>query len=102
MSGYPGSCWLGGCSGFMYGSMAPGQTWQGSFLHASLNPSAPSFVPVDPASPLWSLGGGLVAPKPPKPPETPTHGNGNGNGGGGGGPPPTIRPTLLPTLPTGG
>ena len=104
MSGYPGSCWLGGCSGFMYGSMAPGQTWQVSFLHASLNPSAPSFVPVDPASSLWSLGDGLVAPKPPKPTESPTHGNGNGNGngGGGGGTPPTIRPTLLPTLPTGG
>jgi membrane peptidoglycan carboxypeptidase len=93
MSGYPGSCYLGGCNGFMYGSMAPGNTWQVSFLHASLDPSAPSFVPVDPASPLFSLGDGLVAPHP-KPTDSPTPGAGNGGGRGGG--PPTIRPTVTP------
>jgi hypothetical protein len=89
----------------MYGSMAPGQTWQVSFLHANLDPAAPGFVPVDPASPLFSLGTGLVAPHPPKP--TPSSsandgGGGNGGGGGPGGGPSTVRPTVLPTLPTGG
>jgi membrane peptidoglycan carboxypeptidase len=102
MLGYPGSCYLGGCNGFMYGSMAPGQTWQVSFLHANLSPSAPGFVPVDPASPLFSLGTGLVAPKPPKPTPSPSANDGGGGGGGPGGGPPTVRPTVRPTLPTGG
>ena len=43
MSGYPGSCYQGGCNGFMYGSMAPGTTWQVSFLHAKLTPSDAQF-----------------------------------------------------------
>jgi membrane peptidoglycan carboxypeptidase len=91
MLGYPGSCYRNGCVGFMYGSMAPGNTWQISFLHAKLNPSAPGFVPVDPGSELFSMGSGLVAPHP-KPKPTPTHG-----GNGGGGPPtPTTRPTPGP------
>jgi membrane peptidoglycan carboxypeptidase len=94
MSGYPGSCYRAGCNGFMYGSMAPGNTWQISFLHANLDPSAPSFVPVDPASPLWSLGDGLVAPHP-KATATPTPGGGR-RGGGGGGIVPTIGVTLRP------
>ena len=40
MAGYPGSCYRAGCVGSMYGSMAPGQTWQMSFLHAALGPRA--------------------------------------------------------------
>jgi membrane peptidoglycan carboxypeptidase len=94
MLGYPGSCYRGGCVGVMYGSMAPGNTWQVSFLHARLDPSAPGFVPVDPASPLFSMGNGLVAPQPKKPKPTPTPSDGGHGGGGGGGPLPTIRPTV--------
>jgi membrane peptidoglycan carboxypeptidase len=96
MSGYPGSCYRAGCDGFMYGSMAPGNTWQISFLHAALSPAAPGFVSVDPASPLWSLGDGLVAPQPKKPSPNPTPGRGNGGGGGG------IVPTIGVTLRPGG
>jgi len=79
MSGYPGSCYRPGCPGVMYGSMAPGQTWQMSFLHARLASPALNFVPVDPASPLFALGTGIVSPTPPKKKHT---------GGGGGGPGP--------------
>jgi membrane peptidoglycan carboxypeptidase len=98
MSGWPGSCYRGGCDGFMYGSMAPGNTWQVSFLHAKLSPSAPGFVPVSPSSSLWSMGTGLVAPHPkkPKPSPTPGRGGGNGNGNGGPVPPPTIGPAPVP------
>jgi membrane peptidoglycan carboxypeptidase len=88
------ACYRLGCVGLMYGSEAPGNTWQTSFLHAKLDPSAPGFVPVDPASPLWSLGNGLVAPHP-KPTASPTPGGGHG-GGGGGTPVPTIGATLRP------
>jgi membrane peptidoglycan carboxypeptidase len=99
------SCYRAGCVGLMYGSEAPGNTWQVSFLHAKLDPSAPGFVPVDPGSPLFSLGNGLVAPHRPKPTPSPSDrggGNGGGGNGGGGGVPPTLRPTLLPALPPGG
>jgi hypothetical protein len=83
MSGYPGSCYRAGCPGFMYGSMAPGQIWQMSFLHAPLGPPT-AFVPVSPSSELFSMGSGIVSPNPPKP--KPHHsGGGGGNGGGGGG-----------------
>ena len=75
MAGYPGSCWRAGCLGFMYGSMAPGQTWQQTFLSAHLASPPPSFVPPDPASPLFALGDGIVSANPPKPPH---HGGGNG------------------------
>lgn len=85
MLGYPGSCWRGGCEGFMYGSMAPGKTWQSTFMDANLGPVR-SFVPVDPASPLFSLGNGMSAPHPKKPT------GGGGNGGGGGGPTPHATP----------
>ncbi len=83
MSGYPGSCYryVGYCPGFMYGSMAPGNTWQTTFLHAALANPPLNFVPVPPSSPLFSMGNGIV-------PSTPPHHGGHGGGGhrpGGGG-----------------
>jgi membrane peptidoglycan carboxypeptidase len=89
MSGYPGSCYRAGCEGFMYGSMAPGQTWQMTFFHAALGPPL-GFVPVPPDSELFSMGNGIVSPTvpKPKPKPKPSHGgggNGRGNGHGGGG-----------------
>src|SRR5260370_39105804 len=62
----------------MYGSEAPGNTWQFTFLHAPLGPPL-SFVPVSPSSSLFSLGNGIVSPTPP------SHHHGGGGGGGGGG-----------------
>ncbi len=59
MSGYPGSCYRLECGGVMYGSMAPGQTWQMTFLHAPLGPPT-SFVPVSPSSEFYSMGTGIV------------------------------------------
>jgi membrane peptidoglycan carboxypeptidase len=97
MIGYPGSCYRAGCLGFMYGSMAPGQTWQLTFLHAHLAYPPLNFVAVPLGSDLFRLGNGIVSPivhhKPPH------HG-----GGGGPGPKksptptPTITPTPLPTF----
>jgi membrane peptidoglycan carboxypeptidase len=92
MQGYPGSCYrtVGYCVGSMYGSEAPGNTWQFTFLHAPLGPPQ-NFVPVPPGSALFSMGNGIVSPTPPKP----HHGGGGGGGGGGGhhgggpSPPPT-------------
>jgi membrane peptidoglycan carboxypeptidase len=102
MSGYPGSCYRVECGGVMYGSMAPGQTWQMTFLHAPLGPPV-SFVPLSPSSAFYSMGTGIaptsIAKPKPKPKPKPTGGggggggggngngnsNGNGNGGGGGG-----------------
>jgi membrane peptidoglycan carboxypeptidase len=84
MSGYPGSCYRIECGGVMYGSMAPGQIWQMSFLHAPLGPPT-SFVPVSPSSELFSMGSGIVSPKQPKPHHNGGGGNGGGNGGGGNG-----------------
>jgi membrane peptidoglycan carboxypeptidase len=91
MIGSPGSCYRAGCTGFMYGSMAPGQTWQMSFLHAVLG-AARAFVPLSPSDPLFSMGNGQVSPTQPKPkPKKHHHGGGgggghHGGGGGGGGP----------------
>jgi len=87
MSGYPGSCYryVGYCVGAMYGSEAPGNTWQTTFLHAALANPPLNFVPVPPSSPLFSLGNGIV---PPTPPHHGGHGGGGhrpGGGGGGGG-----------------
>jgi membrane peptidoglycan carboxypeptidase len=81
MGGYPGSCYRLGCPGVMYGSMAPGETWQMTFLHARLGPPV-GFVPVPPSSQLFSMGSGIASTSPPK-----HHhgGGGDGNGGGGGG-----------------
>lgn len=56
------------CPGSMYGSMAPGETWQMTFEHAHLANPPLSFVPPDPASPLFALGNGIVSPNPPKKP----------------------------------
>jgi membrane peptidoglycan carboxypeptidase len=92
MTGYPGSCYRATygetCPGFMYGSMAPGNTWQLTFLHANLANPPRNFVPVPPTDPLFSMGNGIVSPNPPKP-KPPPHGGGGGGGGGGGhhGPP---------------
>ena len=87
MSGM-GSCYRNGCSGVMYGSMAPGQTWQRTFLHARLASPPQNFVPVPPTSPLFALGNGIVSPTPPKKPHSGgPGGGGTGGGGAGGGPP---------------
>jgi membrane peptidoglycan carboxypeptidase len=87
MSGWPGSCWVGGCEDVMYGSMAPGQTWQQTFLHIPIPNPPLNFVPVPQTSELWSMGGGIVSANPPKPspPPKPGHGGGGGGGGHGGG-----------------
>jgi membrane peptidoglycan carboxypeptidase len=84
MGGYPGSCYRLGCQGVMYGSMAPGQTWQMTFLHARLGPPT-GFVPVPPSSPLFSMGSGIVSPNPPSHHHHHHHGGGGGGHGGGGG-----------------
>ena len=100
MLGYPHSCYRDSdgsfqCPGQMYGDMAPGATWQLTFLHASLGPPVP-FVGVSPSSAFFSEGNGFTSPKPPKAPKPtkPGGGNGNGNGGGGNGKggPPTPKP----------
>jgi len=67
------------CPGQMFGDMAPGATWQMSFLHANLGSPAP-FVGVPQDSPFFSEGPGINSPAPPK-----TGGGGHGHGGGGGG-----------------
>jgi membrane peptidoglycan carboxypeptidase len=60
-----GSCYRGGCPGFMYGAMGPGKTWQLSFEHADL--TGPSnFVGVPGNSPFFSMGNGSSAPSKPK------------------------------------
>jgi membrane peptidoglycan carboxypeptidase len=79
------SCYRLGCVGSMYGSMAPGHTWQSTFLAALRGMPAPSFVPPSPSSPLFALGPGPVPPKPPKPHHGGGGGGGGGHGGGGGG-----------------
>jgi len=85
MSGWPGSCWRGGCEGFMYGSMAPGQTWQQTFMNIR-QPSPPSnFVALPLSDPLFSMGSGIVNPNPPKPKPSPKPSHSGGGGGGGGG-----------------
>ena len=71
MQGYPGSCWRGGCPGFMYGSMAPGGIWQLTFLHARLARPARSFVPLPAADPLFAKGSGQSVPAPRKPRKKP-------------------------------
>ena len=60
------------CPNVMYGSMAPGETWQMTFEHAKLANPPPNFVPPYAGSPLLSLGNGIVSPNPPKP--KPSHG----------------------------
>jgi membrane peptidoglycan carboxypeptidase len=90
MEGYPSGCYredIPSC-GAMYGSMAPGHTWQMTFEAALRGEPAPGFVPPDPASPLFSLGNGqtVAQPKPPgHHPGPPPPGGGGHHGGGGGG-----------------
>src|SRR5215471_14378540 len=67
------------CPGFMYGSMAPGNTWQRTFLQAALANPPLNFVAVPQSNPLWSMGDGIVSATPP-----PHHHSGGGGGGGGG------------------
>ena len=91
MYGSPGSCYhpfgLGlYCPGTMYGSMAPGNTWQNTFLHAALASPPLNFVPVPPGDALFSMGNGIVSPTPPH------HGGGGGGGGHHGGGPGGVPP----------
>jgi len=81
------SCYRLECPGSMYGSMAPGHTWQMTFLAALRGKPAPGFAPPSPASPLFSMGNGqfVIQPKPPKPPHSGGGGGGHGGGGHGGG-----------------
>ncbi|HWG65470.1 MAG TPA: transglycosylase domain-containing protein [Streptosporangiaceae bacterium] len=85
MLGYPGSCYRAGCVGSMYGSEAPGQTWQQTFQHANLANPPQNFVAVPLSNPLFSMGNGQSAPRPPKKKRTGDGGGGGGHGGGGGG-----------------
>jgi membrane peptidoglycan carboxypeptidase len=101
-----GSCYRGGCQGFMYGSMAPGKTWQMTFMHASLADPPRNFVAVPSDSPFFSKGNGqYVPPKPkpkPKPRRSPPPGGGGHGGGGGGNVPPTGPPNgavIVPSWP---
>ena len=78
---YPGNYVT--CAGQMFGDMAPGATWEYSFLRAALGkPLHFGDVPGN----YFSLGTGASPPPPPKPPKPPKKsGGGGGNGGGGGG-----------------
>ena len=75
------ACYRGGCPGTMFGANAPAQTWQMTFEHSDLGPPT-GFVPVNPASLLFSRGNGQGVRQHPAPPH---HGGGPGPGGGGGG-----------------
>jgi len=59
-------------------SLAPGKTWQLTFLHASLANPPRNFVAVPQSSALFSLGNGQVSATPP------SHHHSGGGGGGGG------------------
>lgn len=104
------SCYRAGCPGLMYGSMAPGQTWQQTFLHARLASPALNFVALPTTDPLFSMGNGIVSPVVKKPPRQGGGGTGGGGGPGGGGPggaggvpPPGILPGgILPPFLNGG
>ena len=71
----------------MYGSMAPGQTWQQTFLNIRQPAPPPNFVALPLSDPLFSMGSGIVNPNPPKPKPSPkpSHSGGGGGGGHGGG-----------------
>jgi membrane peptidoglycan carboxypeptidase len=79
------ACYRGGCPGTMFGANAPAQTWHTTFMHANLGPPI-GFVPVNPASPLFSQGNGQTVKQKgkPGPPHRPGPGGGGGGGGGGG------------------
>jgi len=79
------------CQGQMYGDMAPGATWEETFLHAALGPGI-NFV--YPPQLYFSLGNGLGAPKTvggKKPPKKPCVGPTCPSP-----PPPCIGPTCPP------
>jgi membrane peptidoglycan carboxypeptidase len=78
------------CAGSMYGSMAPGRTWQMTFEHAALAYPPPDFVSLSADSPFFNKGNGQYVPPTPKPRPSDNGGGGNGgrNGGGGHGRPP--------------
>jgi membrane peptidoglycan carboxypeptidase len=78
----PGACYRLGCFGSMYGSMAPGHTWQMTFMKALRGLPAPGFIPLPAGDPLFSAGGGqtVVQHKPPPP----DHHRPRPQGGGGG------------------
>jgi len=84
-----GSCYRSStglyCPGFMYGSMAPGNTWQRTFLQAALASPPRNFVPVSQSSPLFALGDGIVSATPPSHHHSGGGGGGHHGGGGGGG-----------------
>jgi membrane peptidoglycan carboxypeptidase len=73
------------CSYGMYGSMAPGHTWQMTFEQALQGVPVRDFVPVPPSSPLFSLGNGQSVRKPPSPSPPHHHHGGNVPPTGGGG-----------------
>ena len=83
-----GSCYRSStglyCPGFMYGSMAPGNTWQRTFLQAALASPPRNFVPVSQSSPLFALGDGIVSATPPSHHHSGGGGGGHHGGGGGG------------------
>jgi len=83
-----GSCYRSStglyCPGFMYGSMAPGNTWQRTFLQAALASPPRNFVAVSQSSPLFALGDGIVSATPPSHHHSGGGGGGHHGGGGGG------------------
>jgi membrane peptidoglycan carboxypeptidase len=83
-----------GCSGEMFGAMAPASTWHMTFDHANLG-HARNFSTVSPGSGLWGQGNGQTVTQP-KTPNPKTTANGGGNRGGPGG------PGITPTPGTGG
>ena len=61
------SCYRLGCVGSMYGSEAPGKTWQMSFMEAALPNPPLTFVSVPGDSLFFSKGNGQYVPPTPKP-----------------------------------
>ena len=61
------------CDGQMYGWMAPGATWEYTFLRAAIGPDIP-FVGVPGNSPYFNEGYGDAGPKTCNPPKKPRHG----------------------------
>ena len=78
------ACYRGGCPGTMFGANAPAQTWHTTFMHADLGPPI-NFVPVNPASPLFSHGQRTDREAEGQARTTTRPGPGGGGGGGGGG-----------------
>ena len=77
------ACYRLGCVGSMYGSEAPGHTWQMTFEAAMRGLPPRGFAPLSPSSALFSMGNGQFF-KQPKPPAHHHQGPPTGGGGGGG------------------